>query len=96
MPRINNIDAYIARRIEKELDKSLATMIEKKMRNFHLGNFAKQSSKRLNRSALNDLTKALYQTQFANLDILAGFGNSSDQLIQVFSQEIKNSLFKNI
>lgn len=95
MAKNSNIEAYIARRIERELDKNLAAMIEKRLRNFAPNNFVRQQSTRYSRNALNDLTKSIYQSQFQNTNLIESFGNSESQFMNIFVQEIKNSIFRN-
>ncbi len=94
MTRQNNIDAYIERKVQRELDKNLSKIAERKLKQLNASSTISNTLRKHQRNSFTEFGKSLYRTHFAEFNLLGEFGTSGSQFMNIFISEIKRALFR--
>lgn len=87
MPHIKNIDAYIEHKVQKELDRTLAGMVERRLRQFNLNSISNRHQSHI----INDFHQSTIK---AGISQLMSFGESNSQFMNMFAGEIRRAVLR--
>ncbi len=91
----SNLNAYIERQVKRHVDRDLNTLLEKKLKSMSFENASKRAINRHEGYAYSEFKKEMFHKPLTEVaSNFSGFGFSNSQFFDLFSSEIKKSIFR--
>lgn len=92
----NNLNQYIQEKVERDLDRKLSAMVDRRLQHINVDNVIQNKLNRHQRNVTNEFGRTFYDNHLHQLNPFSMFGNSSSQFMNVFSSEMQRSMFRNL